>query len=410
MLPIEDHPQDNSHQSWYVGNLVFHLSLSSIFHVPVDCIVNSENNLFQLAHPGGNSISSQLAEKFNPHLQHHLYEKTGGEEQPTGSVVESPGYGSYERIFHAGHQPHQVWTSEVLTDEERANHFRIIRKCIAEILHRFGESDSESIAFPLIGCGAFDLDPWLYGHEFMHELIEQASDPKFSGKEVWLVVFEEDRFPVVLNGLTQTLSDRARHGQPWEPFDLGVSYIDQFEETAFGTRHPRWIGWLLVRYVELVTGHLLYLLASAQSTTPRTLIEPNRPVCFGVLRDSAYNLAKNYKGVDDNFGRPWVKELARTVYSHSPKLKKLNEDRNHIAHGRRSRSMSKMFRDVTALVDDLGPLFRDNNSTPPPDKLKPWTYVTDSNKVGVLDRWREEKVWRYLLPADRRLIEVPVPH
>jgi hypothetical protein len=241
----------------------------------------------------------------------------------------------------------------------------------------------------------------------MHELLEQSSDPKFSGKHVWLVVFEKDLFPDVLNAATQALADRANQGRHWDPLNLGVRYIDQFEEAAFGNNHPRWIAWLLVRYAELVTGHLLYLLASAQGIPPQEILDPNRPVCFGVLRQNAYRMAREQR-TSSSDPAPWIDDLAETVYSFGSSLQKLNEDRNHIAHGRDPRSVKDMREDVSALVEELREFFKGGYSSPSSDDLMPWTCITDDNDVGVLDRWREGSEWRYLLPAERKLVEVSV--
>jgi hypothetical protein len=243
----------------------------------------------------------------------------------------------------------------------------------------------------------------------MHELLEQSSEPSLLDKEVWLTVYENDHYPTVLNGLTQALSDQAKQRGGWNPMHLGVGYIDRFEQTVCGSTHPRWMAWLLVRYAELVTGHLLCLLASTRSLSPPDLFDPDRPACFGVLRTHAYRLAKELRQIPPSSLEEWACRIAESTYNQAGRLSRLNEDRNNIAHGRDCRSHHDIRRDVEAVIDSLREIVQDSKRLPRPEGLTPWTCVQAENQIGVLDRWRKDKKWRYLLPDQRRLIEVDVP-
>jgi O-acetyl-ADP-ribose deacetylase (regulator of RNase III) len=334
-------------------------------------------------------------------VQIDLHEQTMMQEQPVGAVLETPGYGDYECIYHIGHQPAGIRTAGALSTSEEAGHFRVIRDAVGNVLHRFSIGEAESIGFPLIGCGSFRLDPWLLAYEFVDELLQHVENQEMYDREVWIVVGRDEDYPNVLNAIIQALSDRQQPGMEWTPIQLGVDYIDRFEERASMSRHPLWATWTVTRYAELLTGYLFYELCRVwpEPIAPRDVSEEVR-CSFGFIYNELTGLAS--KITSEQNGLPgWAHTVAEVVFGDRKKkrIKGIIEDRNHIAHGRQARSVHSIRDDLHAFVEEAQLHDCVDRMIPEPD-LSPWTRLFSGN-VGVLDRWQSNK-WTYVVPYLRR--------
>lgn len=400
-------------QKWLLGNVEFCLILGDLFEVPVDSIVNSENSRFRMAPPGHRSVSGQLAERF-PEVRRDLAKRADewwaedGEEPlpreglPLGTVLETPGYSEYQCIYHLGHHPPAMWHAGELSGDEQAQHFRVIRGGVADVLQRFADTDMESVAFPLIGCGSFRLDPWLLAYEFIDEVMAHANQPAMHDKQIWLVVLDEEDFDEALNAIIQALSDRHQVGVPWPAIDLGVDYLDQFEKRSRSSKHPLWAKWTLTRYAELMTGYLFYELCRVISDplTPTHIAQEERS-SFGFIHTHLMRLAQNVTS-SASFNEPdWALSVSEAVNRDrsGQRIQRIIEDRNHIAHGRQARPFSNIRDDLLSFVDDA--TLHDHVAEMIPESdLAPWTHLF-TGEVGVLDRWTPKKR-TYIIPHLRR--------
>jgi len=383
-------------QSWLLGNIEVCLVQGDLFEVPVDSIVTPENTQFRIALPGHHSVSGQLNMLY-PQAEEDLYAQTRGEEQPLGTVLETSGYGDYGRMYHLGHHSTDTWHVDELMESEQPDHLRVIRGGIADVLTRFMETDLTSVAFPLIGCGTFGLDPWLVAYEFFDEVTAHAARPEMHDKQVWLVVLEQQEYPKVLNAAIQALSDRQQSGVAWPPIQLGVDYIDRFEERNSKSRHPLWATWTLTRYTELVTGYLFYELCRVwpDPIAPRDVSEEVRS-SFGFIHAQLLQLAAKITSGSTSLPS-WAHTIADTVAQDrkEQRIQGIIEDRNHIAHGRRARGFYSIQDDLHAFLEETRLHDCVDRMIPEPD-LCPWTRLFDDD-VGVLDRWESNK-WTYVVP------------
>jgi hypothetical protein len=64
------------------------------------------------------------------------------------------------------------------------------------------------------------------------------------------------------------MAGTAASAAGWQPFRLGVPYLDRFEEQVVRCGDPQWAAWLVVRYAELLAGYLYSPGRVGESTAP----------------------------------------------------------------------------------------------------------------------------------------------
>jgi len=393
-------------QAWKLGDLSFHVIRGDLFQVPADAIVNSEQSDFVLSWDP-DTISGQIRRRYGDDVQRELSSATQRQILPVGTVLTTSGGGDYGRIYHAGFHHPRVFLASAKEDSQ-TEHVGVIRSCVRQILEELKGRGIRSIAFPLIGCGVFQLDPALLAYEFMAEVAQFANSVVLpETKDVWLVVYESELVQEVVNALVQALIDRVPPSSKYEPLALGVGYLDLFEQKVLRSNHPRWSTWLLVRYCELLTWFLFAHLAVVQtpSVTPQQIIESDRPASFGVIREAAAKLAKTPPLGDpvDEWPRFFAK-LVRRDCERGRRLEQINVDRNNIAHGRQFRDFEQIHRDVRDLVclsewQELA----EHAGSPDIEGLTPWirrtpsTAIDPSEQVGILEKWGAKR-WAYVVP------------
>jgi O-acetyl-ADP-ribose deacetylase (regulator of RNase III) len=387
------------HYTWTLGKLVFHLQEGDLFEAPVEAIVNSEQSDF-LLDCGGRTISGEIYRRWGDQVQAELTQQTRGAVLPPGTVLQTGGK-PYVTLFHAGfHHPDVFLEGD--TEDDQTEYLKIIGACVRQVLDRAVDMPLRSVAFPLLGCGLFGLDPRLMAAEFFDAVAQVAvSATPRQEVHVWLVIFREELLADVLQAGVQTWLDLVPALPRGEPFDLGVPYLDLFEEQVLRASGPQWSAWMTVRYAEVLAGYLLAVLAEAPvpPVGPADLLDEDRQVTFGFLRTSAVGLAERVlaqPGVS-----PWpalVARLLREDYRGGHRLERINHARNDIAHGRGFRSAGDLRKDLADFLQ-LGrwqALRRDHG--PPPAEpaggwlcLHPDTTATGPRQraagLGFLERW-----------------------
>jgi len=293
----------------------------------------------------------------------------------------------YKYIYHAGFHHPKIWL-DANDEENQTTHIHLIRGCIREILCSLDDDGVSSVAFPLIGCGLFGLDPLILAYQFMDEILSTVSLSMFrSRKEIWLVVPEKQIMSIVLGAVVQAVIDRNKAAINYEPLSLGVPYLDDFEIQLLHSGHPQWSAWLTTRYCELLTGFIFSVLARTimPSVRPEDIMEPDRPASFGLIRDSVRYIAK--KIISRDVPLSWSEFLAQLI-QHDIKhrrLERINCDRNDIAHGRTFRDVREIRQD---LIDFLSlPKWKNIVSRlgcPRTEDLDPWVVKRDYSSSNTL--------------------------
>jgi O-acetyl-ADP-ribose deacetylase (regulator of RNase III) len=393
-------PRFNQH--WRIGKLDFYLVQGDIFEIPADAIVNSEQTDFKLS-GDLSTISGQIWQRYGKDVQQELDKQTKGEILPPGTVLRASDVGQYVRIYHAGFHHPQVWLDNSEEDNQ-TEHIQVIRSCIQQILEDLQNDELNSIAFPLIGCGIFGLDPALLAYQFIDEVVKASVILNSRGqKAVWLVVHREDLLQRTLNAVVQAFIDRSSEKNLIEPLHLGIAYLDRFEKNFLRSQHPPWLAWMLTRYCELLTGFFFFHLSGAVKppVNPEQVIEQNLPAAFGIIRTYAEKLAQNSIFLISDIEWPhFFAELILKDLEKDRRLERINVDRNNIAHGRVFRDVEEIYQDIIDFVCLSG--WRDmveKIGDPGIDRLEPWVIERSTNgyDVGVLERWNL-KHWTYLVP------------
>lgn len=383
--------------TWRIGQTVFHLAQGDLFDAPAEAIVNSEQTDFALAREPY-TISGQIRRRFGDVVQPELDRLTGGGAMPVGTVLVTAG-GPYRALFHAGFH-HPAVFLDPSSDDNGTEHLRVIRGCVRQVLDRAREMRLRSVAFPLVGAGLFGLDPALLAFEFFEELAHVALAAG-DGPEVWLVVYKADLLPRVLEAGVQSWLGLLPARPTWQPFRLGVPYLDRFEEQVVRCSDPHWAAWLVVRYAELLTGYLLFLLAGATSPPrwPVGMLPEDRPITFGVLRREANRLADEEALA--GHASPWVRFVVSALRADRAalRLERINHDRNDLAHGRNFRPASEIVADLAEFVQvqEWRRLLHEQGA-PPLAALEPWVCPEPSGAgTGVLERWSRSR-FTYVVP------------
>lgn len=444
---------------WTTGALELHVTVADLFALDVSAIVNSEQTDFYLSHAPA-TISGQIRARLGSAIQDELDALTGDEVLPPGTVLTTSGADRYQRIYHAGfhrpddwlddtpgrrrvqprsqaregkvtaHNPRrdpQVSTYESpqgLTStapnrlqERQADALHTVMHCVRVILA--DPDPPPSVAFPLLGSGLFGLDPALVAYEFAREVAVAglAGGPR---RAVWLAV-RGPTYGRVLDPLVQGLIDSALGVSPIADLTLGIGYLDRFNQRQVRSGDPRFLAWMLTRYTELLLGYLLFRLAVAagREGMVQRLIPAGQSLSFGRIRTDTQHLALRLNGHAEL--APWPRRLVDMVLSdhhHQRRLLRLNEDRNHLAHGKAARSHAMIEADLRAFIDpDRWGALREKSGDPSVDDLAPWvqrcpateTADTSAGPVhAVLDRWTCH-CFEYVVPETGRMLRVTEP-
>ncbi|NEV62341.1 macro domain-containing protein [Thiorhodococcus minor] len=401
---------------WRIGSIDLHLAVANLFDLDVAAIVNSEQTDFFLA---GNpkTISGQIRRRLGSVIQDELDALTQKTILPTGTVLSTGGGARYERIYHAGfHQPEEWLESEDVDYE--ADALSTVMRCVRTILSDPGLP--ESIAFPLLGTGLFGLSPGLVAYEFAREILAAGlrGGPR---RAVWLAVRLET-YNQIVDPLIQGLIDHHLGASPIEDLRLGIGYLDRFNSLHVRSADPRFLAWMLLRYAELLATYLLARLAIAAGPdgAVHQLIPIGQSLSFGMIRRETQTLAlqlRHTASLD-----PWTQHLRALVLAdaHLPhRLFRLNQDRNHLAHGQQFRTPGAIEADLRGFVDqETWSQLRQDVGSPAVEGLEPWLrqFETTQDEAtgagaetqGLINRWTPKQL-EYLLPVTGQTVRIAEP-
>jgi O-acetyl-ADP-ribose deacetylase len=404
--------------TWRIGSITLHLTDKDLFDLSVDAVVNSEQTDFVLSlNPG--TISGQLHMRFGDALQDELDRQTEGQRLPAGTVLKTPVNKYYSYIFHAGfHQPDE-WINEQDRESQETDSVRIIRRCVREILRALTSDDIQSIAFPLIGTGVYNIDPSLLAYEFAREVVEHAQHVGSQyQRDVWLSI-RSHHAAQIIEPLVQGLVD-GLYGTSSSVPNLGVGFLDRFNQRQLHAGDPRFRAWMLTRYTELLIEYIFFHLASVSEppVDVETTLPPGLGMSFGFSRLEAQNLAIRLEQDGNVEGWPayFVKQLRKDMHV-GHRLQRIIQDRNNLAHGKAARSPEGIEDDLIRLIDPSNwAATREQFGDPGEINLSPWVnpYPAhgDANEgkagtvFGILDRWTT-KHYEYLVPDTGDIFRQP---
>jgi len=417
MVASMSHPQLMPSHCWRVGSLQLHISVGDLFTPEVDAIVNSEQTNFVLT-SNPSTISGQIWGRFGEAIQAELDEQTKWETLPPGTVLTTGGGQRYRRIYHAGfHRPGE-WLSENDRDQEEGDALRTISRCVGEILARVDGHEVRSVAFPLLGTGLFGLDPAVVAYEFARQAASVGLGEGVPDREVWLVL-RSDAYPRAIDAAIQGVIDAHQAFSAIGDLQLGISFLDSFNRRQVHSGDPRFLGWMLTRYTELLVSYLMFRLAveAGDEGKVERLLSPGKSLSFGAARVEAQNLALRLRDRQLPEGWPcFIREkLLKDMHS-AHRLLRINDDRNQLAHGRQARSAAEIEADLRAFVggDEWAEVRRDYGD-PEVDRLDPWVRLQTpasgvpeprSGSYGILDR-RTPRFFEYLVPASGQTFRCP---
>jgi O-acetyl-ADP-ribose deacetylase (regulator of RNase III) len=389
--------------TWRLSSVTFTLAKGDLFEVPVKSIVNSEQTNFVLAF-GGRSVSSQIRTKFGADVQRQLDEQTNKGTFDPGTVLTTTG-GGYSAIYHAGFHHPTEWLDASVQDSE-TEHLEVIRRCVRRILELVRDAPFQSVAFPLVGSGIFGLDPRLVARNFFEDVFQFASEAT-SNKEmhVWLVVYDEPTFHSIIEAGIQAWLTHTMPKVQWEPFGLGIPYLDLFEDQVNRERHPRWSAWMHVRYAELATGYLAFVLGAIAGKKAEHFVPSGKPLTFGKVRTTAEHLA--FKLLEGQQKGPWQQFLAKLMADavSTGVIRRLNDDRNAIAHGLEAREASVLRADIEQFIqkEKWKDLSRQCQA-PGKGDLPPWLVFRPGETQNLSERGKRIGVFQRWKPGERTYV------
>lgn len=367
-----------------------------LLHTTVDAIVNSEQTDFILA-LNPDTLSGAIRKAWGPLVQGDLDAQTRRRVLPLGSLLVTRG-GLGGTILHVGlHAPDALDEKQA---PDTAAYLPVVRRAVRDALELAAARGLRSIAFPLLGCGLFGLDPALVAYEMFGEVAAFAEDSDPTRPlDVRVVVRSPEQVPSVVAAGVQAWIDRFPVGSARPALDLGVPWIDLYEaHHVVCNRHPQWSSWTLARLAELVVGYIAATsaLAAGRSNGPTACFAAGRPVAFGTLREITLRHARAAWVARD----PWPVFLRErfAVAEKRGHLRRLNEDRNDLAHGRAHRPYEQMRADLEAMLDLPAWKGMVVRAGPPDTVLDAWTathpspparvdFARPGALIGVAEAW-----------------------
>ena len=148
--------------------------------------------------------------------------------------------------------------------------------------------------------------------------------------------------------------------------------------------------------------------ATGPSTTPESLFEEGRAPAFGDFRSKAQILAAT-KLVDDSaWGARFFAHVMQDEAT-AGALAVINEQRNNLAHGRRSLPLVEIKKHVTkGLKLESWGRIPDTDGEFQVLEWQPWARPcsTEPGQIGLFERW-QKNARRYLVPETGEIFKVP---
>lgn len=413
----------SSQFQWSEGMVTFQIVIGDIFELQVEAFVNSEQSDFRLSNKG-HSISAQILRKGGVSIQRELDRKTQGKVLPLATVLETNGgkltdiaKGIHKYIYHAAiHYPEK---SNVVDGGDEAD-LDVLVACVREIINRASNSQIKSIAFPLLGSGAYGLDSGIVGSVLTIEIVKKARMHTFKVPiHIILVLPPNEKGWRGFQGAVQSLIDIGSGSTSWKPFDLKIPLLDPLESDIAKARDPYWRAIMLCRYAESFIHYALAVITSGIYDRMRSkLPELIKPISFGTLSGLLRTALGEYvympKGDEISEFRDF---LARLCSEKHKKINFLVEARNKIAHGKfKVAPLDKIEEEVISLVSPSR--WNGFGGFRPIQGFEPWlkeTILLENNQtyLGVVERsYYDSKkgflVVRYIEPATSKILEIEI--
>lgn len=402
--------------TWRIGPVTLHFTDMDLFDLPVDAVVNSEQTDFVLS-TNPDTISGQLYRLLGDALQDELDRQTEGQTLPTGTVLKTTGGKRYRHVYHAGFHHPDNWLDTEDRETQETDSVQVIRRCIREILGELATGVVQSIGFPLIGTGVYNIAPSLLAYEFAREIVDHAQRGGSRSRDVWLAIRSRHAAEFI-EPLVQGLVDGLYGMSSIAQLELGVGFLDQFSQRQMHAGDPRFRAWMLTRYTELFIEYVFFRLANASSppVDVETTLPPGQGVSFGFLRLKSQNLAIRIEKSGNVDGWPtYLAKRVRNDMQTGHRVLRIVQDRNDLAHGRAARDPNEIEEDLVSLIDPIGwAAARKQFGDPGESNLSPWIHAVPMDATdgpggthfGVLDRWTQ-KHYEYLVPDTGQTFRLP---
>lgn len=376
------------------------LAVGDLFDAAADSIVSSEQTDFVLAR-NLETISGQIRHRYGQMIQEELDEATQGQVFHAGTVFDTSGGEDFVRIFHAGFHEPDDWLGLPGCSQE-ADYFEAIGSCIRQVLESARAQRLSSVAFPLIGCGLFDLDEKMLILQFL-DALESFDDHLREGEtlNVWLVIRQPSQFESVLGVLLDLLFRQRSEMITIQLEESGFPILDRFAARLAQRSNGDWAKWQLCRFAEIALEIMCYGLCRAVTPlpSPESLFDEGVCATFGAVRKKALKFAVNPLMNKDAWGADFFAKVLKDDAAIRA-LEEVNAQRNNLAHGRKSLSLAEM-RELVVQGLRLGAwasISQEKGELRLTDWI-PWVMASSTaiGQTGLFERWQKDFI-RYLVP------------
>jgi hypothetical protein len=340
---------------WAIGNIELEVRVGNLLEAPETYLVNSENSAFRLA-VGTHSISGQFR-RAHPIMQAELDVQTRHQWLPEGSVLETSGPGGH-RVYHAGFHALDGWMTNGAEDEV-AYYAANIERCVEKILESVAAIEAEDrrrVAFPLIGTGSFRLPEAVSARLFFAAVAvrARASAPRM---HVALVVRDQMTLESVVRAGTQVLAGLVDGGEPVLKHAGGHPMVQQLRARPRRLADPLLQEHALLQFAELATLVELCTLWDLQSAPIEQFFRRFKvpasqtgTLSFGTIAQ-LITLDLEVGGDIARLMPDWARDRAAAwrAKTFCDAIRRLVEDRNHLAHNRAPRGVSDVVADIELL-------------------------------------------------------------
>ena len=226
---------------------------------------------------------------------------------------------------------------------------------------------------------------------------------------VWLVIRNRAQFESIAGQLLDLLLRARRKMVAVRMRPCGVPILDRFAMRLSQHTNEDWAKWQLCRYAEIALEFMCFGLsrAAVPATSPEMLFEEGRTPTFGTFREVAQRFATSSILNDKSWGaRFFARIVLDRTASHA--LATINEQRNALAHGRKSESIAMIKKRVMqGLQLDSWSRIPDADGEL---RLADWgpsagTASLAPDQIGLFERWQKNAL-RYLVPETGEIFKI----
>lgn len=390
-----------SHWNWSVGAVALEARSGDLLEAPENAWVNSEQTDFILAY-GGGSVSAQLRQRW-PKAQKELNALTGGHILGPGTVLPTTGPAG-RTIFHAGfHAPNAWYFGQ---EDELPVHLDAIRNCVDQIFDLVLAGGIESVAFPLIGTGAFGVPVERFAGVFFDAVASFGRRAPRHTKVSLCVPDGQDLDAIVQAG-TQALAARVASGERLLGGEGGHPLVQALRHRVRMQSDADIQERDLLRFAELALATDLAVAAGVKNAKPADVLGQCRQnvrwcnLTFGLVRDRLNSL----RSTTSSMPQRWIADRLSFLSTKQAEgaIGRLVKDRNDYAHHRLPRTS----RDI---IDDVECLFGPNGlASQWPHADGPWIRAHGSSFALLYGVDFVSGMQTWLVPETRQHLQLPAP-